>query len=92
MQPILLQIDSAALPPVMEGDLKISDGSLLTSTATYSNLLPLPLRTSGSVRLNLTFSDGKNLEVCGADCAIDVNGLARFVEMLPADMYPGGSG
>jgi hypothetical protein len=92
MQPILLKIDDAAPPAVLEGALEISDGSLLTSTASYSNLIPLPLRTSGSVRLNLTFCDGKNVRACGVSCAVDVSGVARFVEVLPADMYPGGTG
>jgi hypothetical protein len=90
MQPVLVQIDRAGLPAVLEGAIEISDGSLLTKSATYSNLLPLPLRTSGSVRLTLTLADGRNLDISGEDCAVDVNGMARFVEVLPADMYPGG--
>jgi hypothetical protein len=85
-----LSSSKSITPPVLEGAMEISDGALLTSTAMYSNLIPLPLRTSGSVRLKLTFCDGKN--VSGGDCAIDVNGVARFLEVLPADMYPGENG
>ena len=63
---------------------------LLTNGTKYSNLIPLPLRTSGSVRLNLKLADGRNLAVSGGDCTVEANGVARFVELIPVDMYPGG--
>jgi len=90
MQPVLVQIDHARLPAVLEGAIEISDGLLLTKGTTYSNLIPLPLRTSGSVRLTLNLADGRDLDISGEDCAVNVNGVARFLEVLPADMYPGG--
>jgi hypothetical protein len=89
-QPILVKIDEASVPAFLEGAMEISDGSLLTTSASYANLIPLPLRTSGSARLALDLADGRNLEVCGGDCTVDTNGVARFVELLPADMYPDG--
>jgi hypothetical protein len=90
MQPILVQVDGAGVPAVLEGAMKISDGSLLTASARYSNLIPLPLRTSGGVRLTLNLCDGSHLDVSGRDCTVDANGVARFIELLPVDMYPGG--
>jgi hypothetical protein len=88
MQPIFVNIGEASAPAFLEGAMEISDGSLLTKSASYANLIPLPLRTSGSVRLTLNLADGTNLEVSGVDCTVDTNGVARFVELLPADMYP----
>jgi hypothetical protein len=89
-QPILIRIDEAAVPAVPGGAVEIVDGSLVTKSATYSSLLPLPLRTPGKVRLTLALSDGRTLEVSGANCAVDASGAATFVELLPGDMYPGG--
>jgi len=72
-------------------DSQISDGSLFTTTARYPNLIPLPLQASGSVCLSLNLADGRNLDVSGRACTVDANGVARFVELIPADMYPGGA-
>jgi len=88
MQPILVRIDGPSVPAVLDGHVEISDGSLVTTNAHYSNLIPLPLQASGSVRLILNLPDGRNLDVSGADCIVEANGVARFVEVLPADMYP----
>jgi hypothetical protein len=90
MQRVIVQIDGAGPLAILGGAIDITDGSLLGKTAIYSNLIPLPLRTSGGVRLILNLADGSNLDVAGRNCTFAANGVPRFVELLVADTYPGG--
>jgi hypothetical protein len=88
MQPILVQIFGARLPFVLEGPVGISDGSLVAGSARYPNMVPLPLRTSGT-EFALELADGRILEISGTHCTIDSNGAASFVEVLPGEIDPG---
>jgi hypothetical protein len=63
---------------------ELDGGAVWTATATYHELVPLPLVATGGAVLRLEFMSGEVLEIRGRDIRIEpVGGDARFLEELP---------
>lgn len=65
--------------------LDISDGRLQHDTVTYDNVVRLPFRAAGTIRLWLQLSTADVVEVTGSAVHIDGTEPARFIEDLPPD-------
>ena len=73
--------------PVVPVD--ISTGQLAFGAVTHRNLVPLPTRSSEATYLRLKFMDATILELRGTGVEVEAVEAARYVEDLPADLWPG---
>ena len=60
----------------------ISDGVLVTGSARYDNVLPVPLRTAGSATLHLTVSGSevRQVALAAGEIAVIPSGPRRYLE------------
>ena len=90
MQPVRVSLTgSHALPDSPVVPIDISTGQLALGAVTHRNLVPLPTRSSEATYLHLEFMDASVLELRGTSVDIEATGAARYVEDLPADLWPG---
>jgi hypothetical protein len=88
-KPVQIRVASAHVTspaPTVPAD--VSDGSLTVGSLVHSNLVPLPFRAEGHVRLHLLFGTSDALEVTGTGVSLDVTGEGAFVEDLPHEWAP----
>lgn len=90
MQPVRVSLTgSSVLPDALVVPIDVSTGLLAFGAMTHRNLVPLPTRSSEATYLRLEFMDATVLELRGMGVEVEAAGAARYVEDLPADLWPG---
>jgi hypothetical protein len=63
--------------------LEIADGSIVTTSGAYANVIPVPFRAEGATRLELHGSRGEAVTIEAEGIAVELVGDATFVEAFP---------
>jgi hypothetical protein len=92
MQQIRLIVGRAvASIPTLAAPAPIADGEIRIGPLSHSNLVKMPIKSEEPVSLKIQLVTGEILEVAGEAVRSESIGEARYVEDLPADLWPGGA-
>jgi hypothetical protein len=78
------------LPVTLDGGAIVIGETNQQTEETHREVVPLPFTTARSAMLRLELVTGQIVEIVGATVTVSAAGPARYVEDLPADMWPGG--
>jgi len=67
---------------------RIDDGHLQAHDSWPGNLIPLPFRHEGEVRLSLLFESTEHIDWLGKSVQLEATGPAAFLEDLPEELKP----
>ena len=67
----------------------LSDGSMEAAGLKYIGVIPIPLGSLGHAELKLTFEDGAELTVTGADAKLGMEDTPRYVKHIAETQPPG---
>jgi hypothetical protein len=66
----------------------LDGGHVETPQRVYANMLPVPLKVTAAVHVQLELSKGRVIQASGGGIAITLEGEPRFVESLPTELDP----
>lgn len=80
-QKAVIKIVQSEMPNIEEDfPIRIADGSLITNSGPYHNLLPLPLSEKGPVTLELEFMSGSMVKISGNGAEVKLVGQRVYIE------------
>ncbi len=89
-QSVRIRLTNAVASAVEDAlPLRISNGHMTVGGEIHRNLVPLPFTATERTTLRLELPRGMLFEAVGASVALEATGSARYIEPLPADLWPG---
>jgi hypothetical protein len=90
VQPVRIRLIDARSPAIAEGlPLFLDGGEIMAGEQSHRECVPLPFIATQPAVLRLEFTAGHMIEVTAAKLEISATGPARYVEDLPAALWPG---
>jgi hypothetical protein len=91
IQPVRIVVsDPAAVPPVPLLPADVSEGGLHCDGIAPDAIVRLPFQAECAIRVRLHLITAEIFEVTGRGVSIETTQSGRYVEDLPADMWPQG--
>jgi hypothetical protein len=89
-QPVRITLTGGDVPSdTLVTPAEISNGRMGVGALVHDNLVPLPFGSSETTDIRLEFADAHFVELHGTSVSVEAAGAARYVEQLPADLWPG---